>query len=81
MKDVSIKKVQMICSYLPFNANAYKYFFIFQSPRNGEDLSDAEGEHEANSHDEAAGIRHRDSSPEDGLNGQVRVKVRLTSRN
>jgi len=44
-----------------------------QSPRNGEDLSDAEGEHEANSHDEAA-VRHRDSSPEDNQNGQVRLK-------
>ena len=51
-------------------------FFNFQSPRNGEDLSDAEGEHEANSHDEAA-VRHRDSSPEDNQNGQVRLKVRI----
>merc|ERR1719220_2793289 len=42
-----------------------------QSPRNGEDLSDAEGEQ--NSHDEAA-VRHRDSSPEDNQNGQVRLK-------
>lgn len=51
-------------------------FLNFQSPRNGEDLSDAEGEHEANSHDEAA-VRHRDSSPEDNQNGQVRLKVRI----
>ena len=50
------------------------FFFNFQSPRNGEDLSDAEGEQ--NSHDEAA-VRHRDSSPEDNQNGQVRLKVRI----
>ena len=52
------------------------FFYYFQSPRNGEDLSDAEGEHEANSHDEAA-VRHRDSSPEDNQSGQVRLKVRI----
>ena len=42
--------------------------FFLQSPRNGEDLSDAEN----NSHDEGA---RESASPEDG-HGQVRVKVR-----
>ena len=45
-----------------------------QSPRNGEDLSDAEGDNESNSHNEVD-VRHRDSSVEEGINGQVRVKV------
>ena len=41
-----------------------------QSPRNGEDLSDAENETEQ--HDE---MPRESSSPEDGHGGQVRVKV------
>ena len=46
-----------------------------QSPRNGEDLSDAEGDHETNSNNDIGALRHRDSTSEEGLNGQVRVKV------
>ena len=42
---------------------------FLQSPRNGEDLSDAEGDTEQ--HDDMP----RESSPEDGHGGQVRVKV------
>ena len=52
--------------------------FPLQSPRNGEDLSDAENEVGSCNNDEAATVP-RESSPEDGLGGgggQVRVKVR-----
>lgn len=45
-------------------------FSLLQSPRNGEDLSDAENETEQ--HDE---MPRESSSPEDGHGGQVRVKV------
>ena len=55
--------VESFCSSL-------KMFYNFsQSPRNGEDLSDAEVETEQ--HDDMP----RESSPEDGHGGQVRVKV------
>lgn len=61
----------------PYFLEVYKmlkfcYFFL-QSPRNGEDLSDAEN----NSHDEGA---RESASPEDG-HGQVRVKVRKQNWN
>ena len=49
-----------------------KFWYFLQSPRNGEDLSDAEN----NSHDEGA---RESASPEDG-HGQVRVKVRKTKQ-
>ena len=77
MWDVFTKKEALTikCGSMKFKLKRI-LFFNFQSPRNGEDLSDAEGEHEANSHDEAA-VRHRDSSPEDNQNGQVRLKVRI----
>ena len=50
-----------------------------QSPRNGEDLSDAEVENEVNSHDEGVTAPRESSPSEDGLGagGQVRLKVKF----
>ena len=50
-------------------------FLLPQSPRNGEDLSDAEVDHETNSNNNIGALRHRHSTSEEGLNSQVRVKV------
>ena len=50
-------------------------FLLPQSPRNGEDLSDAEVDLETNSNNNIGALQHRDSTSEEGLNSQVRVKV------
>jgi hypothetical protein len=55
-----------ISNLLQHSEFEFKINLIFQSPRNGEDLSDGEQENET-------GIR--ESSPEGSVTGQVRVKV------